>query len=335
MNALFTLALTALSLTLSVHASGTANTNENAIIPLSTALTENQKHIVEAGCREPDFEHPGRSPQKFYNNHPTLRLHAVNHAWQTTRNKDHVFFSYFGDLYLFRPANMDVISFFTNPEIDFVFNIYASSYSKYFISYDFYDGSKYEFNYGKMTILQIAVLMNNPKLVEYILSLNLATKLQIDKPMADRPHVTARSIARKIKDESKRSTMLKLLQIDRTKHDMSRINNAMKDDLEITVKEAVIANNIAMFESALLLGNHGDKNDESIIKYAVNNGNFLILEALVMEGYAIPDLVISDYKGMNKEDVDFILKNKELSARVPYKKRKGFWNWDYYNEQCF
>ena len=128
MNALFTLALTALSLALFVHASASANTSENAIIPLSTALTETQKHIIEAGCREPDFENPSRSPKKFYNSHPTLRLHAVNYAWRTARNKDHVFFSLFGDLYLFHHADMDMFSFFTTPELNFDFNIYASKH---------------------------------------------------------------------------------------------------------------------------------------------------------------------------------------------------------------
>ena len=152
--------------------------------------------------------------------------------------------------------------------------------------------------------------------------LNLTDKLQIDKPMDNRPHVTARSIARKIKDESKRSTMLKLLQIDRTKHDMSRINNAMKDDLEITVKEAVIANNIAMFESALLLGNLGIK----MMKVSLNTlliTNFLILGSACDGRHLIPDLtVISDYKGMNKRRRGFHIEEQGIISACSLQETK-------------
>jgi hypothetical protein len=159
-----------------------------------------------------------------------------------------------------------------------------------------------------LTPLQLAVAKNRIDIVKEMVNKTLVNKLELDAPHKERPYVNARSIARKIYDPASRAAMLRVLKIDTEKHSDTIVKRNLKGELDISVKEAVMANNIHMVESALFLGNFGEKDDIHIIRRAMLNENYDILEMLVMEGYAIPNKDNRPiYTTMNKEKVDFIL----------------------------
>ena len=325
---------------LAVCAAVNASGNNYTIIPLTTELTELQRSkIIDGTCQffytdndNADWGHVW----KFYKNNPELRLHAVNYQWPATTaaeksksRKIEIFAIYFGN-FLMENIDKEVLSFFMSPEASFVFN---ERFGQGFIktSRFFYDDT-ISIDTSNMNFLMVAVLMYNLDVIDLVVKATLGTKLKLDVTFGK---INVRCVARKIRKESERRVVLSKLRIDQSKHDLSGVNLVLKEDLTVNVKEAVIFNNLEMFESALLLGNFGDKNDSNIIKYAINNGNYLILEALVLEGYAIPNMTITDYKGMDEEDVNFILKEKSLERRVPLGRRRKWYGFSFYNEHCF
>ena len=329
MNAFSIIGIAALLLALSVQAS-----RRYSLIPLTTPLTDEQRRLIkEQGDNFGANNTAWRiyRARLFYEENPSLRLHAVKHVQDkaaTNEDKIQVFMTYFGRIYLPRFSDKEVISLFANDH-DYAFNLYYSVVGRpeQILTDDFFKNDPKHYYTDNMTILHVAVMMNRAAVVEHILSLNLRTKLQVDKPLAHRPKVTARN-------ERIRREMLKLLIIDKTKHELSRVKTALKEDFEITVKEAVIANNFDMLQASMLLGNHGDKNDESIFKYAVANKNFLIIEALIMEDYVIPDLTPAELEGLARDEIFYISKNKLSDSRVPFETRLGYFC-DFLNDSCF
>ena len=150
------------------------------------------------------------------------------------------------------------------------------------------DGKRRTFCQYHSTPLQIAVAQNRFSIVKNMVAASLNPKLKLDMPNSESNEINARNIARKIFNLADRIKMLSVLIIDMNKHDMTKINANLKYEHSMTVKEAVLANNVEMVESAFLLGNFGDKNDIHTIRWAMMNENIEILEILVLEGYAIP-----------------------------------------------
>lgn len=170
---------------------------------------------------------------------------------------------------------------------------------------------------GNCTPLIFAVALNRYDIVKEMVEADLNPKLQLDMPYRIARHISARGIARKISDQEKRRAMLKLLIVDQTRHDTSLTKSFLKDELTITVKEAVIANDAYMVESALLLGNFGDKTDIHVIRWAMKNENLMILEMLVVEEYAIPDIEDRPYiTKKNKDRVNSILNQIKVEERL-------------------
>lgn len=308
----------------------------STLIPLSTAISPGAIEYIEIQFK-PFIANMIRR-DTLYTELRNCRLHIIKHAWDKTKETErHLIFStYFGLHRLIREGQIDVVEFFMNDTYTIDMNHYPQLHfldtiQGYDSSSNFYDGSAISFDSEPMTSLMAAVLLNRTEIVELLVKTSMKPKLKLDMAMKDRNLVTARSMARKIKNQSVRNVMLSKLKIDQNKHDMTIINYVLKEDLDINVKEAVIANKIYMMEAALLLGNFGDKNDVTIIKYAIENGNYLIIEALVMEGYAIPATKPIYPANLNKEDTDFILTDR--AERVPLPKRKSWGS--LYNEQCF
>lgn len=170
---------------------------------------------------------------------------------------------------------------------------------------------------GNCTPLIFAVALNRYDIVKEMVEADLNPKLQLDMPYRIARHISARGIAKKISDQEKRRAMLKLLIVDQTRHDTSLTKSFLKDELTITVKEAVIANDAYMVESALLLGNFGDKTDIHVIRWAMKNENLMILEMLVVEEYAIPDIEDRPYiTKKNKDRVNSILNQIKVEERL-------------------
>lgn len=321
----------------------------DGIIALETALTAAQNDIIQNGykIRSSDLfyggqhEGPREADQRIrlLKENRSLRLHIVKYAWNqntTAAEKLAVFSSVFGEHAILQNGDISVLNFFLKPENNFNMNHYskdAGNWAK-LASNIFYDGSSMSFDTSGMTPLMVAVLLNKPEMVQSLVDASLTPKLQLDQEM-DGKAVTARSMARKIKNESVRVAMLSKLKIDPTKHDMTKTNLRLKEDLEINVKEAVIANDFGMLESALLLGNFGDKTDLRIAMTAIENGNFIFFEILAMEGYALPAAGSVRCTETLKEYVDEIL--APAPVRVPMAKRDfGFWRlYTPFNYLCF
>ena len=138
----------------------------------------------------------------------------------------------------------------------------------------------------RFTPLMLAVFFKRFEHVEAILAANLFRHKLLLTVTNTELKFSARSLARRIKDKDHRLRMLSLLRIDKTKHEFAWIKAFLKDDLDISVKEAVLANCATMVENALLLGNYGNKADVNIIRHAKRNGNKEIVEILTLEGYA-------------------------------------------------
>lgn len=307
------------------------------IIPLTTAITAAQtKKIADGYWTNVDSRDRDYNRMAVYRENPELRLHILKYFWDKTPESSRypIFSERFGNHLIIKQGEADVFEFFFNPQRNFDMNHYsyqASNRESIDLS-SFYDGSECSYSTSYMTPLMVAVLLNKPESVKLLVNASLTPKLKLDKAMYADELITARVIARKIKNQSVRNVMLSKLKIDPNKHDMSIINYVLKEDLDINVKEAVIANSLSMIEAALLLGNFGDKNDVTIIKYAIENGNYLIIEALVMEGYAIPATKPKYPANLNKEDTDFILTDR--AERVPLPKRAP-WGLISYNAHCF
>lgn len=229
----------------------------------------------------------------------------------------------FGLLRRFMMNDVSSLRVYMNPKFNISFNFYlTSSDSTYRHTEKLYDGSECTFKMAYYSPLMYAVILNKVDLVKAMVEASFAStsKLELDMPHGDMPFVNARSIARKFFNPRERIAMLALLKIDKTRHDLTRVNRYLKNELDITVKEAVMADSVRMLESALFLGNFGDKTDPHIIRRAMLNQNYLILEMLVMEDYAIP--AVKDrpqVTTMDKDDVDFIL--SRTTERRPLNKR--------------
>lgn len=232
--------------------------------------------------------------------------------------------------------SVDILPLYLNPQYKFNINYYFERNLIFDLdreTYSVYDGNHSRLNHKYFTPLQLAVAQNKIEVVKLLVGASLHHKLQLDMAHSQRWFVNARSIARKIRNPSDRKAMLEVLKIDKGKHELYRVNFRLKDELDINVKEAVIANNILMVESALFLGNFGDKTDVNIIRRAMINENYLILEMLVMEGYAIPAKSNRpSYTKMNREDAEFIL--NQQGKIYPLPKRYSIYPQPY-NEHSF
>ena len=175
----------------------------------------------------------------------------------------------------------------------------------------------YDYNdrFDDFNPLLYAVFKNQKEIVEHMLKDKHHFKLELDSVKLDisgAQPLYVRTIARRIINKTSRHAMLETLRVDPSKHDMTQIKKNLGDDLKITVREAVLNDNIAMLESVLWLGNLGDsKADTNVIKYAVNNRNCKMVEILVMEGFARPALsdsiLRSKFSGDNLERARYIL----------------------------
>ena len=189
----------------------------------------------------------------------------------------------------------------------------------YIYSISLLPARQYFFDQSACTPLQVAVALNRQDIIKQMVEAKTDPKIELDMVHRDNENVSARAIARKIYSPRDREKVLQLLTIDKNKHNFSRIKSILKNELDITVKEAVLSNDFKKVEAALYLGNFGDKNDVEIIRWAMLNENFMIFEALVMEGYKIPEksdrpLVCS----MNSDDVDYLLNQDEDYIRPIY-----------------
>lgn len=228
---------------------------------------------------------------------------------------------------------LEGLKVYLDPQYKLDFNFYISpGFHRTEDTKELYDGGWNSLDLRLYTPLLLAVAKNKIDLVKVMISAKLDPKLKLDMPHGELPLVNARSIARKFHDPVKRATMLQILKIDKDKHDLSNVKNHLKDELSISVKEAVLANSVEMVESALLLGNFGDKSDIHVIRWAMINENYLILEMLVIEGYAIPDAKdLPAYQNMKKTDVDFILSKQIQRRPLPYR-YLSYFSWIPYNE---
>ena len=233
--------------------------------------------------------------------------------------------------------NLTILRVYLDPKYELDFNYYhgpdARSWEN---TSELYDGQSNSLDVQLYTPLLFAVALNKIESVKEMVNAKLVPKLKLDMPHKNMPLVNARSIARKFYDPVKRKAMLEALRFDPEKHDLTLVNKHLKGELSITVKEAVMADDVEMVESALLLGNFGVKTDVQIIRRAMINENYLILEMLVMEGYAIPaEKDRPAFKKMNKDDVTFILSQSDNDKRRPLPHRYRSWySYVEYNEHC-
>lgn len=239
-------------------------------------------------------------------------------------------------LVLIDTESHDILPLYLDPQYKFDINYYFIRNWIFDLdreTYSVYDGNSSRINHKYFTPLQLAVAQNKIEVVKLMVNASLYHKLELDMAHKEMYYVNARSIARKIRNPTDREAMLKVLKIDKDKHCTHRVSFRLKDELDINVKEAVIANNILMVESALLLGNFGDKTDVNIINRAIKNENYMILEMLVIEGYAIPAKSIRhNYTNMVREDVNYIL--DQSAPFWPLTKRYDCYPRPY-NEHCF
>ena len=236
-----------------------------------------------------------------------------------------------------KSKEVDVLKVYLNPKYELNFNFYFDSdANNRDNTSELYDGRSNSLDAKVYTPLLFAVALNRIVAVKEMVNAELVPKLKLDMSHKNMPLVNARSIARKFYDPAKRQAMLDALRIDPEKHDLTLVNKHLKGELSITVKEAVMADDVEMVESALLLGNFGDKTDVQIIRRAMINENYLILEMLVMEGYAIPaEKDRPAFKKMNKDDVTFILSQSDNDKRRPLPHRYRSWySYVGYNEHC-
>lgn len=211
---------------------------------------------------------------------------------------------------------------YLHPAYRLNFNYYfkMTMFEVFLSTYSLFDGNSSTIKQDWFTPLQLAVALNKVEVVQSLVEASLVPKLKLNMPHAFIATVDARTLARKIYNPTDRDKMLQFLIINKEKHDMDLITQRLRNELTITVKEAVLANNIEMVESALLLGNFGSKTDINVIRWAMLNENIKILEILVMEGYAIPPVDNRPpYKTMNKYDVNFLLDNDTNRHPLPYR----------------
>ena len=180
------------------------------------------------------------------------------------------------------------------------------------------------------TPLLFAIGQERYEIVEAMVkATTLKPKLNLMKSHRNHLHVSPRQLARMMNVHAVRKKLLDLLKVDPNIHDMTDFNRILKNDLTVTVREAVMSQNVKMVEAALTLGNFGDKSDPEIIKYAIKKGNFMILEMLVMEDYAIPapESIPKIPRSMAGKAnlVNKLLMHRDFDKRVP----SGEWfdNW--------
>lgn len=169
--------------------------------------------------------------------------------------------------------------------------------------------------FENLTPLMISIGFNKPDIVKLLVDATFTPKLDLLGSHLKSNNVTARSIARKL-PYAERKKMLEILKFDKNKHEISSFNSVLHNDFEVTVREAVFANDVRMAEAALLLGNFGDKTDTSTIRRAMLNENVDLLELLVLEEYAIPEANDRpSYYRMDSYSVNKLLKYDDVTKR--------------------
>lgn len=283
-------------------------------------LDEKDIKLIKQRFRENTIEF-----RTFFNHNPKLRAAIVEIGLDEIYKDDKKEFMVCRFEYSVRgvidEGYREAMAVYMKSAYDFNFNYYFENlwFDATVVTWDLYGNMESNrLDHHEMTPLQLAVARNRLDIVKDMVEATFSRKLKLDMPHKSMPLVNARSIARKIYNPNARIKMLNALKIDKTKHDLTIVKRHLQEELNINVKEAVIYNSVEMVESALFLGNYGDKTDTNIIRYAMKNGNYLILEMLVMEGYAIPaEKDRPNFENMNRDDVNLILSVDDINLRHP------------------